>query len=157
MSFFEDMKSGKKPDGESIDNIQDHMDDCIDQWHAGGSDQELHEYLGFNWHEYALLIENPHVVANIPHARFLKIDINYVRLIFRELKKLEIRASLENGEEGVNVVIDDIERPLTIKIFPDGLVIFSFVTNNGEPRVESLKKPLLAELAQKTKEIAARR
>ncbi len=43
----------------------DAIDDFIDQWHAGGSDQDLHEFLGMTWKEYSRWVAKPDLLPAI--------------------------------------------------------------------------------------------
>jgi hypothetical protein len=48
------------------------IDDYVDAWHEGASDQSLHDYLGFSWPEYALWVEQPRALRIIIAARVQK-------------------------------------------------------------------------------------
>lgn len=39
------------------------IDDAVDAWHEGGSNVELHEFLGFTWEEYGRWVETNDAVA----------------------------------------------------------------------------------------------
>jgi hypothetical protein len=42
------------------------IDDFVEAWHqAGGFGQELHDYLGLTWNEYALWVERPSTLRAI--------------------------------------------------------------------------------------------
>jgi len=41
----------------------------VEQWHASDSGEELHEFLGFSWEEYALWVERPQALRLILAAR----------------------------------------------------------------------------------------
>ena len=45
------------------------IDDFIDQWHEGPSQQSLHDYLGFTAKEYACWVEEPLALRAIFFAR----------------------------------------------------------------------------------------
>lgn len=47
-----------KVDPEDIDNF-------IDDWHDGNSEEELYEFLGLSRDEYALYIEKPNALSHI--------------------------------------------------------------------------------------------
>ena len=49
-------------------HIED-IDDFIDEWHEGEGDEDLHEFLGMSWEEYALWVSNPYVLPYIIKAR----------------------------------------------------------------------------------------
>lgn len=39
--------------------LPDEIDDFIDEWHEGGYDAKLHEFLGMTWNEYSAWVANP--------------------------------------------------------------------------------------------------
>lgn len=45
------------------------VDDFIDQWHEGASENDLHEFLGMSWDEYASWVTNPSVLPCVIKAR----------------------------------------------------------------------------------------
>ncbi|MDX6670920.1 MAG: hypothetical protein QOI91_1283 [Solirubrobacteraceae bacterium] len=45
------------------------VDNYVDRWHRSDSDEELHDYLGFTWEEYALWTEQPRALRFILAAR----------------------------------------------------------------------------------------
>lgn len=47
----------------------DDIDDFVDTWHQGGTGQELHDFLGLTWEEYALWVEQPAALRFILFAR----------------------------------------------------------------------------------------
>lgn len=49
-------------------HIED-IDDFIDEWHKGEGNEDLHEFLGMSWEEYALWVSNPYVLPDIIKAR----------------------------------------------------------------------------------------
>ncbi len=49
-------------------HIED-IDDFIDEWHEGKGNEDLHEFLGMSWEEYALWVSNPYVLPDIIKAR----------------------------------------------------------------------------------------
>ena len=52
------------------------IDDFIAAWHeAGGAGQELHDYLGLSWGEYALWVERPETLRAIVAAHELEVPL----------------------------------------------------------------------------------
>lgn len=49
--------------------LADEIDDFVDQWHEGESQEPLSDFLGFTPEEYALWVENPDSLGWILHAR----------------------------------------------------------------------------------------
>jgi hypothetical protein len=49
--------------------LADDIDDFIDRWHAGPSDQELHDFLGLSREEYSLWLRNPEALPHIARSR----------------------------------------------------------------------------------------
>lgn len=48
------------------------IDDFVEAWHDGGGfGQELHDYLGLKWNEYALWVERPNTLRAIIAAHEL--------------------------------------------------------------------------------------
>lgn len=45
--------------------LPEEIDDYIDAWHEGDSDESLHEYLGMSSEEYSLWIKNPNAIHSI--------------------------------------------------------------------------------------------
>ncbi|MDI6791768.1 MAG: hypothetical protein QME81_02710 [bacterium] len=48
------------------------IDDFIDQWHDGDSEESLYEYLGLTRNEYAIFVENPNSLSSILMSRRFK-------------------------------------------------------------------------------------
>lgn len=68
---------------------EDQIDDFIDDWHAGKTDaDDLHEYLGLTWGEYAEWVKHDDALPLIVQAR-------------REGRPVEWRPALEGHEQPV--------------------------------------------------------
>lgn len=52
------------------------IDDYVAEWHEGGSDEPLHEFLGLTKDEYALWVEKPEALRLILAAREYKEPLN---------------------------------------------------------------------------------
>lgn len=63
MNFLEACVAGEE--------IPDKVDDWIERWHTGGSDKELHEWLGMTWEEYGNWVSAPGCLAHIIEIRRL--------------------------------------------------------------------------------------
>lgn len=67
MKFMEACISG--------DALLEEIEDYVDEWHEGDSEEGLHEYLGMTEEEYAIWVENDAALKTIFHARKVGIPI----------------------------------------------------------------------------------
>lgn len=86
----------------------DLIDDYIDQWNDSDTSEELHDFLGFTWNEYALWCENSSALGAILAARKSQLSIdmadwNGVHLLAARAQSLQDPAILKNwlGEKGL--------------------------------------------------------
>jgi len=59
----------------SGDALLEEIEDYVDEWHEGDSDEELHEYLGMTEEEYTIWVENDAALKTIFHARKVGVPI----------------------------------------------------------------------------------
>lgn len=59
----------------SGDALLEEIEDFIDEWHEGDSEEELYEFLGMTKQEYAIWVENDAILKTIFHARKVGISI----------------------------------------------------------------------------------
>jgi hypothetical protein len=62
MNFMQKAVAGQ------IDDL-DVIDDYINEWHDGDSEEDLHEFLGMTWSEYVYFSAAPSRMANIVAER----------------------------------------------------------------------------------------
>ncbi|HBX56323.1 hypothetical protein [Pseudomonas sp. UBA2684] len=76
----------------SGDVLAEEIDKCVEDWHEGraGGDQELHDFLGMNWDEYAIWATNPSILPFILAAHYKGISLD--EEINRERYALAARA-----------------------------------------------------------------
>lgn len=51
------------------------IDDAIDDWHEGGTEMELHEWLGMSLEEYGLFVERPEALRFVIAAHHSNRDV----------------------------------------------------------------------------------
>lgn len=70
MSFIQLCLSG--------DVLAEEIEEFVEDWHEGraGADQELHEFLGMNWDEYAIWATNPSILPFILSAHHKGISLD---------------------------------------------------------------------------------
>jgi hypothetical protein len=56
MNFMQRVRAGE------VRDPANEIDDAIDAWHAGGSNMELHEFLGMTWEEYRQFVRDPEAI-----------------------------------------------------------------------------------------------
>lgn len=66
-TFMEQLLTGKV--------LPDEIDDFVEAWHTGSGTDELHEFLGMSWTEYALWVQDPAYLSLIVTARSRGQDI----------------------------------------------------------------------------------
>jgi hypothetical protein len=49
--------------------LADEINDFVSVWHSSGSTEELHDFLGLTWQEYALWVRDPEFLTLIFSAR----------------------------------------------------------------------------------------
>jgi hypothetical protein len=78
--------------------LLDEIEDYVGEWHDnGGFDQELHEFLGMDEHEYALWMRDESVLPYIITARLQNKTLGEV---LEEQDRLLIAARSQEGDAG---------------------------------------------------------
>lgn len=82
------------------------IDNYIDDWHDGDSEQEIYDYLGLNIQEYGLFVENPAFLNIIIYAR--EFNLNLLDSL-RDIPTHRI-AARSLSEEKANVLLDWLKK-----------------------------------------------